>query len=108
MVEDEKATERLCLVLRYKFPSGEFYGTKEEQEMLFRTEETMDRILIDAGIGDVDGNEVGGGGVAYYAFGSDAPQVWAALEAAARAVPFRPASVEIVMSEDERRTIKLD
>ncbi|WP_405779417.1 transposase [Streptomyces sp. NBC_00859] len=46
-----------------------------------------------AGVGEVDGNEFGGGEVVIYAFGPDAEALFRVMEPGLRMLPFRPAHV---------------
>ncbi|MGW7364071.1 hypothetical protein ACWGI8_11730 [Streptomyces sp. NPDC054841] len=46
-----------------------------------------------AGVGEVDGNEFGGGEAVLYSYGPDADALFKVMEPALRELPFRPAYV---------------
>jgi hypothetical protein len=73
--------------------SGDEFGAPAERAVLFEAERVMAAAVADAGVGEVDGDEFGGGQVAVYAYGPDARALYAIMEPMLRELPFRPAHV---------------
>ncbi|WP_245687308.1 hypothetical protein [Streptacidiphilus griseoplanus] len=83
---------------------GESFGDRAQREVMFRAEQHLRAAVEQAGAGEVDGNEFGGGRVAIYAYGPDADVLFAAMESELRALPFRPAHVYLNRGDDSQRT----
>ncbi|MEU9781158.1 hypothetical protein AB0H92_09335 [Streptomyces phaeochromogenes] len=56
----------------------------------------------EAGVGEVDGNEFGGGEAVVYAYGQDAEALFKVMEPTLRSLPLRPAHV--VLRRGSRET----
>ncbi|MEU5347112.1 hypothetical protein AB0H18_40910 [Streptomyces sp. NPDC020766] len=54
-------------------------------------------------VGEVDGNEFGGGEAVVYAYGPDADALFEVLEPTLRSLPFRPAHVLLRRGDNETR-----
>ncbi|MFT3829550.1 MAG: hypothetical protein QM691_07575 [Opitutaceae bacterium] len=55
-------------------------GSPEEFEHLTALEEKLGEAIIEAGAGEFDGNEFGQGDFTYFMYGSDADQLFSAVE----------------------------
>ncbi|WP_232248477.1 hypothetical protein [Streptacidiphilus rugosus] len=86
---------------------GAGFGDPEQRKTMFEAEKRLRALVAEASVGAVDGNEYGGGRVALYAYGADADALFAAMETELRAVPFRPAHVYVVYSDDSSRRVDL-
>jgi hypothetical protein len=72
---------------------GEGFGAPGQRALVFDAERAMTEAVEDAGVGEVEGNEFGGGEAVLYAYGPDADALFRVMEATLRALPFRPAHV---------------
>ncbi|WP_369263507.1 hypothetical protein [Streptomyces sp. R35] len=66
-------------------------GDPDQWSLVFAAERSMGAAVKAAGVGEVDGNEFGGGEVVIFAYGPDAETLYRAMEPGLRALPFRPA-----------------
>ncbi|MGX1492603.1 hypothetical protein [Streptomyces tendae] len=57
-----------------------------------------------AGVGEVDGNEFGGGEAVLYAYGADAEALFKVMEPTLRGLPFRPVYVVLRQGCRERES----
>lgn len=73
--------------------SDDRFGSPDDRQTIYEAERIMTTAVEEAGVGEVDGDEFGGGEVVVYAYGADADALFAAMEPALRALPFRPAHV---------------
>jgi hypothetical protein len=87
-----------AVIIRYRL-TGEDYGTEEEREAVFALENRIAGLVDAAGVGELDGNEFGGGEAVVYCYGPDADALFAAIEDQVRAFPARPASVTLRYGE---------
>ena len=55
-------------------------GTREEFDHLVALEEKMEEAILEAGVGEFDGNEFGQGDFTYFMYGIDADRVFAVVE----------------------------
>jgi len=62
----------------------------------------MESAVEKAGVGEVDGNEFGGGEAVLYAYGPDADALFKVMEPMLRSLPFRPPHV--VLRQRSRET----
>ncbi|GAB7109788.1 hypothetical protein JCM4814A_81030 [Streptomyces phaeofaciens JCM 4814] len=88
----EPETPEEAVIARYRL-SDDQYGSRAEREAIFDAERTMTAAVEEAGVGEVDGNEFGGGEVVLYAYGADAAALFKVMEPTLRGLPFRPAHV---------------
>ncbi|MGW0879378.1 hypothetical protein [Streptomyces sp. NPDC002671] len=93
-----------AVIAHYRL-SDDQYGTRAEREAVFNAERAMAASVDEAGVGEVDGNEFGGGEAALYAYGADAEALFKVMEPTLRSLPFRPAHVVLRqgISETESR-----
>jgi hypothetical protein len=80
---------------------GEDFGEPDQRALIFDAERAMTAAVEDAGVGEVDGNEFGGGEAVLYAYGLDTDALFRVMEATLRALPFRPAHVVLRHGEAE-------
>ena len=71
--------------------SGEEFGEVDEREAIFALEDELIEAIKEAGVGEFDGNEFGGGEAVLYSYGPDADALFAVMEPHLRAVKARPA-----------------
>lgn len=80
------------VIARFRL-SGEEFGERAERAVIFRAERAMAVAVGEAGVGEVEGNEFGGGEAMVYAYGPDAGVLFKVMEPILRGLPFRPAHV---------------
>ncbi|MCX4649725.1 hypothetical protein [Streptomyces sp. NBC_01446] len=80
----EPVTPEQAVIAHYCL-SDEQYGSPAER--------ALSAAVADAGVGEVDGNEFGGGEAVLYAYGADAEALFKIMEPTLRSLPFRPAHV---------------
>ncbi|MFF7528427.1 hypothetical protein ACFZB2_04850 [Streptomyces bobili] len=97
----EAETAEEAVIARYRL-SDDHYGSRAEREAIFDAERSMAAAVEEAGVGEVDGNEFGGGEAVLYAYGADAEALFKVMESALRRLPFRPAHV--VLRQGPRET----
>ncbi|GEM_PF-1047206 len=66
--------------------SNDEFGSEEEREALFEVEDQLVEAIEGAGVGEYDGNEVGGGEFVMYIYGPDADALFSAAEPVLRAL----------------------
>jgi len=94
-------------VVLYYGLTGDGFGTEAEREAVFALETRLDEVLQPEALGEVDGNEFGGGEASVYVYGPDCTRAWQAMEAEARRLPLRPAHVVLETTTGDRRRIDL-
>jgi len=82
----------------------EGFGDRAQRQTVFNTQQRLRAAVEQAGVGEVDGNEFGGGRVAIYAYGQDADALFAVMERELRALPLRPAYVYLDYGDDSEGT----
>ncbi|WP_217171429.1 hypothetical protein [Streptomyces sp. AC512_CC834] len=97
----EAETLEQAVIAHYRL-SDDQYGSLAEREAIYDAERAMTSAVEEAGVGEVDGNEFGGGNAVLYAYGADAEALFKAMEPTLRSLPFRPAHV--VMRRESRET----
>ncbi|MET7666260.1 hypothetical protein ACWGDS_41105 [Streptomyces sp. NPDC055059] len=88
----EPVTPEQAVIAHYCL-SDEQYGSPAEREAIYNAERALSAAVADAGVGEVDGNEFGGGEAVLYAYGADAEALFKIMEPTLRSLPFRPAHV---------------
>ena len=88
--EVQQATAEHAVIVHYSL-SDEEHGTVEEREAIFALEDRLEALIANQNLGELDGNEFGGGEAAIYCYGPDAGRLFAGIEAEVRAFPARPA-----------------
>jgi hypothetical protein len=71
--------------------SGDSFGESQERDSVRALEKRLTTAIESAGVGELDGNEFGGGNAVLYAYGPDASRLFAVMEADLRAFSARPA-----------------
>ncbi|WP_037625143.1 hypothetical protein [Streptomyces aureus] len=110
MVSDAPATPpEHSVIARFRLGGGGF-GDADQRAVVREAERTMADAVRAAGVGDVDGNEFGGGEVVIFAYGPDAEALYRVMEPDLRALPFRPAHVVLRYGEaaDEVVRVRID
>ncbi|MEU1164704.1 hypothetical protein ABZ372_30710 [Streptomyces sp. NPDC005921] len=97
----EPETPEQAVIIHYRL-SDDQYGARAEREAIFDAERTLSAAVEEAGVGEVDGNEFGGGEAVLYAYGVDAEALFKVMEPTLRSLPFRPAYV--VLRREGRET----
>ncbi|MDN3023465.1 hypothetical protein [Streptomyces sp. S.PB5] len=90
----ESVASEDAVIARYRLSDDE-YGSPAERAVFFEAERAMSAAVEEAGVGEVDGNEFGGGEVVLYAYGVDGEALFKVMEPALRALPLRPAHVVV-------------
>ena len=81
-----------AVVARYRLADDGF-GEQDQRTTIRQAEEQLTKAIDQAGVGEFDGNEFGGGQVGLYAYGPDADALYAVMAPVLRSLPFRPAHV---------------
>lgn len=97
----EPETSEQAVIAHYRL-SDDRYGSRAEREAMFDAERAMAVAVMRAEVGEVDGNEFGGGEAVVYAYGADAEALFKVMEPTLRSLPFRPAHV--VLRRGSRET----
>lgn len=87
-----------AVIARFQL-GGDGLGEPEQWSLVHEAERSMGAAVTVAGVGEVDGNEFGGGEVVIFAYGPDADALYRVMEPGLRALPFRPAQVELRYGE---------
>ncbi|MEU6704644.1 hypothetical protein [Streptomyces wuyuanensis] len=87
-----------AVIARFQL-GGDDLGEPDQWSMVFEAERSMGAAVKAAGLGEVDGNEFGGGEVVIFAYGPDADALYRVMEPGLRALPFRPAHVVLRYGE---------
>jgi hypothetical protein len=90
----EPETPEHAVIAHYRLSDGQ-YGSRAEREAVFDAERSMATAVEEAGVGEVDGNEFGGGEAVLYAYGADAEALFKVMEPTLRGLAFRPAYVRL-------------
>ncbi|MEU3791895.1 hypothetical protein AB0F07_19130 [Streptomyces fructofermentans] len=81
-----------AVIARFRLARDGF-GDAGQRALVHRAGRAMSTAVEDAGVGEFDGDEFGGGEVVLYAYGPDADALFAVMEPVLRGLPFRPAHV---------------
>ncbi|MEV0935964.1 hypothetical protein ACIBMX_45465 [Streptomyces phaeochromogenes] len=90
------------MIAHFRLASDGF-GEVDQREQIYEAEQVMEAAAEKAGVGEVDGNEFGGGEAVVYAYGPDADALFKVLEPTLRRLPFRPAHVLLRRGDNETR-----
>ncbi|MGW0573070.1 hypothetical protein [Streptomyces tauricus] len=90
-------------VIAYFRLARDGFGEADQRERIYSAERVMEAAAETAGVGEVDGNEFGGGEAVVYAYGPDADALFKVLEPTLRSLPFRPAHVLLQRDDSETR-----
>jgi hypothetical protein len=75
--EPAKPVEQALIV---RIPISDANGAKEEIQQLMDLELKLESAIVEAGVGEFDGNEFGEGEYTYYMYGTDADRLFASVE----------------------------
>ncbi|PBC60982.1 hypothetical protein BKI49_26775 [Streptomyces sp. Tue6028] len=81
-----------AVIARFRL-GGDGFGESDQRALVFEAERSTGAAVEAARVGEVDGNEFGGGEVVIFAYGPDAESLYRLMEPGLRALPFRPAHV---------------
>ncbi|MCX5524694.1 hypothetical protein OG342_17765 [Streptomyces bobili] len=90
------------MIAHFRLASDGF-GDVDQRERIYEAQQLMEAVTEEAGVGEVDGNEFGGGEAVVYAYGPDADALFKVLEPTLRSLPFRPAHVLLRHGDSETR-----
>ncbi|MER5820934.1 hypothetical protein [Streptomyces mirabilis] len=101
-ITPDSGDEEHAVIAHFRLASDGF-GDADQRERIYEAEQAMEEATEKAGVGEVDGNEFGGGEAAVYAYGPDADALFKVLEPTLRSLPFRPAHVILRRGNNEAR-----
>ncbi|MFF5007104.1 hypothetical protein ACFY3G_30270 [Streptomyces phaeochromogenes] len=101
-VAPDSGDEEHAVIAHFRLASDGF-GEVDQREQIYEAEQAMEAATEKAGVGEVDGNEFGGGEAVVYAYGPDADALFKVLEPTLRRLPFRPAHVLLRRGDNETR-----
>ncbi|MFG2487107.1 hypothetical protein ACGFSI_30670 [Streptomyces virginiae] len=93
-----EAPSEHAVIARFRL-GGDDFGESDQWSRVFDAERSLGAAVAAAGVGEVDGNEFGGGEVVIFAYGPDADALYRVMEPGLRALPFRPAHVVLRYGE---------
>jgi hypothetical protein len=94
--------EKHAVIAHLRLAAGGF-GDAGQRKQVYEAERVMAAAAEEAGVGEVDGNEFGGGKAVVYAYGPDADALFKVLEPTLRSLPFRPAHVVLRRGDIDSR-----
>ncbi|MCL8013446.1 hypothetical protein [Streptomyces sp. AS02] len=103
-VAPEGEDEAHAVIAHFWLASGGF-GEADQRELVYGAEQAMAAAVEAADVGEVDGNEFGGGEAVVYAYGPDADALFKVMEPTLRGLPFRPAHVVLRRDDSESRVV---
>ncbi|MFF7250710.1 hypothetical protein ACFZBU_43410 [Embleya sp. NPDC008237] len=86
-----RVDEQIACVLNRLRLAEDGFGTQHQRAAVRRVEARLTDAIDQAGVGEFDGHEFGGGEVVFYAYGPDADALFAVMAPVLHALPFRPA-----------------
>ncbi|EMF52519.1 MULTISPECIES: hypothetical protein [Streptomyces] len=101
-IAPESGDEEHAVIAHFRLASGGF-GEADQRELVYEAEQAMAAAVEAADVGEVDGNEFGGGEAVVYAYGPDADALFKVMESTLRGLPFRPAHVVLRRGDGESR-----
>ncbi|MFF2205901.1 hypothetical protein [Streptomyces sp. NPDC058145] len=99
----EAETPEEAVIAHYRLSDSK-YGSRAERNAIYNAERAMAAAVEKAGVGEVDGNEFGGGEAVLYAYGKDAEPLFKVMEPTLRGLPFRPAHVVLRQGSREAQS----
>ncbi|MFD7706766.1 hypothetical protein [Streptomyces sp. NPDC059786] len=99
---DSRKGEEQAVVAHLRL-AGEQFGDADQRKLVYEAQRAMAAATEEADVGEVDGNEFGGGEAVVYAYGSDADALFEVMEPILRGLPFRPAHVVLRRGDDASR-----
>ncbi|MFJ3270332.1 hypothetical protein [Streptomyces sp. NPDC086776] len=94
-----------AVIARFQL-GGDDLGEPDQWSLVFEAERSVGAAVKAASVGEVDGNEFGGGEVVLFAYGPDADALFRVMEPGLRALPFRPAHVVLRYGEPTDHAIE--
>ncbi|MFF3654653.1 hypothetical protein [Streptomyces olivochromogenes] len=91
-IAPDSGDEEHAVIAHFRLASGGFGGA-HQRELVHEAEQAMAAAIEAADVGELDGNEFGGGEAVVYAYGPDADALFKVMEPTLRGLPFRPAHV---------------
>lgn len=101
-IAPDSGDEEHAVIAHFQLASDGF-GNADQRERIYDAAQVMEAATEEAGVGEVDGNEFGGGEAVVYAYGPDADALFKVLEPTLRNLPFRPAHVLLRRGDNETR-----
>jgi hypothetical protein len=101
-IAPESGDEEHAVIAHFRLASGGF-GEVDQRELVYAAEHAMAAATEAASVGEVDGNEFGGGEAVVYAYEPDADALFKVMEPTLRDLPFRPAHVVLRRGDKESR-----
>ncbi|MDX3731414.1 hypothetical protein [Streptomyces caniscabiei] len=96
------ADEEHAVIAHFRLARNGF-GEADQRELVRTVRQTMATAVEDAGAGEVDSNEFGGGEAVVYAYGPDAGALFKVMEPTLPSLPFRPTHVLLKHGDGETR-----
>ncbi|MFF3071900.1 hypothetical protein ACFVSN_00980 [Kitasatospora sp. NPDC057904] len=81
-----------AVIARYRL-AEDGYGGQNQRAAVRHAQALLTEAIDQAGVGEFDGNEFGGGEATLYAYGPDADALFTVMAPVLRDLPFRPAHV---------------
>lgn len=101
-VAPDLADEEHAVIAHFRLARNGF-GEADQRELVRTVRQTMATAVEDAGAGEVDSNEFGGGEAVVYAYGPDAGALFKVMEPTLPSLPFRPTHVLLKHGDGETR-----
>ncbi|MFE4817826.1 hypothetical protein ACFRFU_15655 [Streptomyces sp. NPDC056704] len=101
-IAPDSGDEEHAVIAHFRLADGGF-GDVDQRERIYEAEEVMEAATEEARVGEVDGNEFGGGEAVVYAYGPDVDALFKVLEPTLSSLPFRPAHVILRRGDNETR-----
>ena len=101
-VAPDTGDEEHAVIAHFRLAADGF-GDADQRKRVYEAERVMAVAVKEAAVGEVDGNEFGGGKAVVYAYGPDADALFKVLEPTLRSLPFRPAHVVLMRGNVESR-----
>ncbi|MFJ3520736.1 hypothetical protein [Streptomyces sp. NPDC090131] len=98
LFDSPEAPSEHAVIARFRL-GGDDFGESDQWSRVFDAERSLQAAVSAAGVGEVDGNEFGGGEVVIFAYGPDADALYRVMEPGLRVPPFRPAHVVLRYGE---------
>jgi hypothetical protein len=89
---DTETNAEHAVIASYRL-ADDGYGGQDQRAAVRHAQVLLREAIAQAGAGEFDGNEFGGGEVTLYAYGPDADALFAVMAPVLRDIPFRPAHI---------------
>ncbi|MFF4213734.1 hypothetical protein ACFYZE_31195 [Streptomyces sp. NPDC001796] len=101
-IAPDNGDEEHAVIAHFRL-AAEGFGDVDQRRQVYEAEQVMAAAAEEAGVGEVDGNEFGGGKAVLYAYGPDADALFRVMEPTLRSLPFRPAHAVLRRGDIESR-----